>query len=279
MPETQQATVPVESKPNKNGTTAAKPEPTAPSAKTETTAPPDENATPPVKKSVLARKPWLKKLIPVAVLALAALILFGISGGWTRWVGSGSQRTDDAILRADITPLSTRVSGTVAQVAVADYQKVKAGDLLVQLKDDDFKAQVAQAKAGVSASEAALENNAKQKELQGSRIVQAQAGIQAASAEIAQAGAAIEAAKSDVANAKAAVDAAEAKIPDAQAAVAAAQADAERTSLERKRQEALVELGAATKQKLEQVVADQERFAAILDMRKAELTQTRALAR
>src|SRR5262245_38329247 len=220
----------------------------------------------------------LKKLIPVFVLALAALILFGIIGGWNRWVGSGgTQRTDDAILRADITPLSTRVSGTVAQVAVGDYQRVKAGDLLVQLKDDDFKAQVAQADAGVAAAKAALENNAKQKELQGSRILQAQAGTQAAGAEIAQAGAAIEGANADVSNAQAGVEAAQAKIPDAEAAVKAAQADAERTLLERKRQEALLELGSATKQKLEQVVADQERFAAILDSRKAEVAQTHAL--
>lgn len=219
-----------------------------------------------------------KKFIPLVVLILAAGILFGIAGGWNRFVGGGStQRTDDAFLRADITPLSTRVSGTVAQVAVTDYQRVKAGDLLVQLKDDDFKAQVAQAEAGVAAARAALENNAKQKELQTSRIMQAQAGVEAAGAEIAQSGAAIEAAQSDVANGQAGVDAAQAKIPDAQAAVEAAQADAERTLLERRRQEALLELGSATKQKVEQVVADQQRFAAIVDSRKAELAQTRAL--
>src|SRR6185436_19719838 len=183
----------------------------------------------------------LKKIVPVFVLALAALILFGIIGGWNGWVGSRSvQKTDDAILRADITPLSTRVSGTVVQVAVGDYQKVKAGDLLVQLKDDDFKAQVAQAEAGVAAAQAALENNAKQKELQTSRIMQAQAGVEAANADIAQTGAAIEAAQSDVANGQAGVDAAQAKIPDTQATVEAAQADAERTLLERRRQEALV---------------------------------------
>src|SRR6185369_8574329 len=249
MPETKPTAAAVETTSKNNGTTAAKPDDTKPSS---------ETTTPPPKEKVSLSKGWFKKLIPVVVLALAAFILFGISGGWSRWIGSGSQTTDDAILRADITPLSTRVSGTVMQVAVADYQRVKAGDLLVQLKDDDFKAQVAQAEAGVSASEAALEKNDKQKELQASRIRQAQAGSQGASAEIAQAGAAIEAAKADVANSKAAVDAAEAKIPDAQAAVKAAQADAERTSLERKRQEALLDLGAATKQKLEQVVADQE---------------------
>jgi membrane fusion protein, multidrug efflux system len=220
----------------------------------------------------------LKKIIPVFVLALAALILFGVTGGWNRWVGSSkTQKTDDAILRADITPLSTRVSGTVAQVAVADYQRVKAGDLLVQLKDDDFKAQVAQASAGVAGGQAALQNNATQKDLQSSRIIQAQAGIQAATAEIGQSEAAIQAAQADVANALAGVDSAQAKIPDAQAAIAAAQADAERTQLERKRQEALLELGSATKQKLEQVVADQERFAAILDSRRAQLAQAQAL--
>ena len=231
-----------------------------------------------IKETSAKRGLNFKKFIPVLVLLLAAGILFGITGGWNRFVGSAStQRTDDAFLRADITPLSTRVSGTVAQVAVNDYQRVKAGDLLVQLKDDDFKAQVAQAEAGVAAAQAALENNAKQKELQTSRIMQAQAGVEAAGAEIAQTGAAIEAAQSDVANGQAGVDAAQAKIPDSQAAVEAAQADAERTLLERRRQEALVELGSATKQKLEQVVADQERYAATLDSRKAEVAQTRAL--
>jgi membrane fusion protein (multidrug efflux system) len=211
------------------------------------------------------------------VLLLAAVILFVIAGGWNRWVGGGSrQKTDDAVLRSDITPLSTRLSGTVAQVAVADYQRVKAGDLLVQLKDDDFKAQVSQAEAGVEAARAALESNAKQKDLQLSRVTQAQAGLEGGNADLTQSAAAIDAALADVANAQAGVEVAQAKIPDAQAGIAAAQADADRTLLERKRQEALVEVGSATRQKLEQVVADEQRSAALLDSRKAELDQTRA---
>src|ERR1041384_1962145 len=139
MPETKPAAAAVETTSNNNGMTAAKPDETKPSPAT-TPSPPQEK--------VSLSKRWFKKLIPVVVLALAAIILFGISGGWTRWVGSGSQKTDDAILRADITPLSTRVSGTVAQVAVTDYQRVKAGDLLVQLKNDDFQAQGAQGEGG-----------------------------------------------------------------------------------------------------------------------------------
>src|SRR5213592_2803654 len=96
-----------------------------------------------------------QRIIPWLLVLMAAGILFAIIGGWNRWVGGGgTQKTDDAYLRSDITPLSTKVSGTVQFVAVADYQRVKAGDLLVQLKDDDFKAQVVQAEAGVAAAQA-----------------------------------------------------------------------------------------------------------------------------
>jgi membrane fusion protein (multidrug efflux system) len=207
----------------------------------------------------------LRRFVPVLlVLLLAAVLLVVITTKWNAWVGSkGSQKTDDAYLRADITPLSTRVSGTVKEVAVEDYQRVKAGDLLVQLKDEDYRAQVEQSEAAVQAAQAALENNSRQKALQESRIAQAQAGVEAAKADIAQAEANIEAIKAEITN--------------AQAGVEAAKADVVRTQLERKRQEALVESASATRQKLEQVTADEQRFAAQLDSRKADLSRTQAL--
>ena len=218
-----------------------------------------------------------QRILPWLVLLTAAAILFVIIVGWNSWVGGGgTQKTDDAFVRSDITPLSTKVSGTVQQVAVADYQRVKAGDLLVQLKDDDFKAQVGQAEAGVAAGLAALENNAKQKEQQAAKIMQAHAGLEGAQAGLAQAKAAVEAAKADIANAQANVDAAEAKIPDAEANIDAAAADAEQSLLERRRQEALVNEDSATRQNLEQVVANQEKLAASLKSRKAELAQAHA---
>src|SRR5262245_51677071 len=218
-----------------------------------------------------------QRIIPWLILLMAAIILFASIGGWNRWVGGGgTQKTDDAYLRSDITPLSTKVSGTVQFVAVDDYQRVKAGDLLVQLKDDDFKAQVAQAEAEVTAAIAALENNAKQKELQAAKIMQARAGLEGARADLAQAQAAVEAAKADVANAHAGVDEARAKIPDAQANIDAAAAQAEQSLLERRREEALFKDSSTTKQNLEQVVAKQESSAATLDSRKAELAQAHA---
>src|SRR5215471_20102911 len=222
------------------------------------------------------RRHPLQRFIPWLVLLVAAVILFGIIAGWNRWAGAGTVKTDDAYLRADITPLSTKVSGTVQEVEVVDYQRVKAGDLLVQLKDDDFVAQVAQAEANVAAAQAALDNNAKQKELQTAKIMAAHAALEGARAEQAQAEAAVEAAKADVTNAQAGLDEARAKITDAQANIDAAAAQAEQSLLERKRQEALVNEASATKQNLEQVVANQEKFAANLNSRKAEMAQAHA---
>jgi membrane fusion protein, multidrug efflux system len=150
------------------------------------TSTPKPDSTPPTaaKGSTVTRK--LSTLLPViVVLTLAGCLLFGISGRWNRWLASAQvQRTDDAQIRADVTPLSTKSSGIVAVVAVTDYQRVKAGDLLVQLKDDDFRAQVELAAAALAASEAALVNLKSQRALQGSKIAAARANWDAAKPDV-----------------------------------------------------------------------------------------------
>ena len=154
----------------------------------------------------ITKRPWAQHLkqwlAPAAILVMAGGIVFLIAGNWNTWASEReAQETDDAYLRADLTPLSTKVAGLVAKVAVSDYQTVKSGDLLVQLRDDDFRAQVQQAEAGVTSGEDALINNRRQKELQDARIMQADEGIRAAEADIAAGEAGIEAAKSAIANA------------------------------------------------------------------------------
>jgi len=201
-------------------------------------------------------KQWV---VPAIILLLAVGIVFLIAGNWNAWASEKAvQETDDAYLRADLTPLSTKVAGLVAKVAVSDYQTVKTGDLLVQLRDDDFRAQEWQAEAAVVSGEDALINNQRQKELQDARIVQADEGIRAAEAEIAAAEAGIEAAKSAIVNSRSGID--------------ATKADVERTLLERRRQEALIATESATRQKLEQVVADEQRFRAQLASSEAQLS-------
>ena len=193
-----------------------------------------------------SRWPWLRYVTPIAILLLAIALVVTITRNWDAWEGGKvEQITDDAYVRGDLTPLSTKVPGIVRAVKVGDYQKVQAGDLLVELEDDDYRAQVAQATAAIEAAKAAIENNRRQRDLQDTKIQKASAGIDLANAQIAA----------------------------AQAGIAASQADVTRTQAERTRQEGLLATQSTTKQKVEGAVADQERFAAQFTSRQADLEQ------
>ena len=77
-------------------------------------------------------------VIPLIILVVAALLFLVIGGKWTAWSGSrAEQETDDAYVRADMTPLSTRISGTVRKMKVEDFDSVKAGQVLIEIDDDD----------------------------------------------------------------------------------------------------------------------------------------------
>ena len=195
---------------------------------------------------------WQRYVVPAVVVLLAAAVVLTVTWNWNSWEGGRiEQVTDDAYVRGDITPLSTKIAGIVRDVRVSDFQQVHKGDVLVELEDDDYKAQAAQASAAVEAARAAIENNQRQRELQDSRIARALAGIDQANAEIAA----------------------------AQAGKEAAQADVVRTQAERTRQEALFQTHATTQQRVEQAVADQQRLAAQLASREADLEQAKTLLR
>jgi membrane fusion protein (multidrug efflux system) len=195
---------------------------------------------------------WQKYGIPLIVILLAVAIIATITRNWNAWEGGRvDQVTNDAYVRGDLTPLSTKVPGLVRDVKVNDYEQVHKGDVLVQLDDDDYKAQVAQAVAGVEAARAALENNRRQRQLQDAKIERALAGI----------------------------DQAKAEITAAQAGKEATQADVTRTRLERTRQEALLKTHSTTEQTAEKAIADQERFSAQYASRDADLAQAQTLLR
>ena len=116
-------------------------------------------------------------LVAFGFIALATL-------RWDAWTGNAViQTTNDAYIKADLTRLSTRVSGEVLTVAVDDFQRVKAGDLLVQIDPADYQAQVALAEAGVAGAQAAFDNLANQIELQYATIAQAEAQLVSAMAQ------------------------------------------------------------------------------------------------
>jgi membrane fusion protein, multidrug efflux system len=129
--------------------------------------------------------PWLGTGIRLFILLLVGGLVFLVAYEWDSWLGSAvRQSTDDANLQADLTPLAAKVSGYVRHVPVRDFQKVKAGGLLVELVDDDYRAQLEQAQANVAVAEAAIEGIEQQKLLQSALIKQAEAAILATEADL-----------------------------------------------------------------------------------------------
>jgi membrane fusion protein (multidrug efflux system) len=127
-------------------------------------SPPNGSASAPIgSRSTLARLaiPLFAVLIALAFIALATV-------RWNEWTG-------DAVI--------SRVAGEVLTVAVQDFQRVKAGDLLVQIDPADYQADVAHAEAGVAGAQAALDNLANQVELQYATIAQGEAQRTSAEAQ------------------------------------------------------------------------------------------------
>jgi membrane fusion protein (multidrug efflux system) len=79
------------------------------------------------------------------------------------------------------------VAGNVIDVAVRDYQHVRAGDLLLQIDPADYEVAVAQAEAGVAGAQAALANLDNQVALHRAVIAQAEAQLASAQAKALQA--------------------------------------------------------------------------------------------
>ncbi len=191
-------------------------------------------------------------ITPILVAILALAVLITITRNWNAWEGGKvEQVTDDAYVRGDLTPLSTKVTGIVRSVDVADYQQVHKGDLLVELQDDDYQAQVDQARAAVEAARAGIEENLRQRQLQDARIAKALAGIDQARAQIAAAEAGKEAVQAELIHARS----------------------------ERKRQEGLYQTHSTTQQSLEAAVAGEGNVSGQFASRDADLNQAQTMLR
>jgi membrane fusion protein (multidrug efflux system) len=139
-------------------------------------ASPSPSVPAPAKPFLPAYGFWGRFTIPlIAVLAALGFIVVATTY-WNEWTGDARiQVTDDAYVRADLTRLSSRVAGEVLKVTFDDFQRVKAGELLIQIDPADYQALVDQADAAVIGAQAALDNLANQIELQYATIAQAEA--------------------------------------------------------------------------------------------------------
>ena len=139
---------------------------------------PRDLAPAPVKTARLSRRKLL--------LAAAALVI-ATGGSWYGYdwwtIGRFIESTDDAYVGGDITVIAPKVAGFITKLAITDNQTVKAGQLLLQIDDRDYRAALAKADAAVAMQQASLANLAATRRLQESTIAQAQADLITTDAE------------------------------------------------------------------------------------------------
>ena len=126
---------------------------------------------------VLATKNFnLRKLLltGAALAALAAATWYG----WNYWtVGQYLVSTDDAYVKADSTTIAPKVTGYLLKVLVKDNERVTTGQVLARIDDRDFRVALDQAKADVTAAEAAVASKHAQLDVQQTVIDAAKATL------------------------------------------------------------------------------------------------------
>jgi membrane fusion protein (multidrug efflux system) len=150
-----------------------------------------------------------KRLIIAAVVGLAVL------GGGVRWYRFHSTHvvTDNASVDGDVITISSKISGRVAALLVADNTTVAAGTPLVQLEQQDLLVAQARARAAVAAAEGQLAEAKAALQLQRTQqpldLVSADAKVGDATAKVKRASDALAKARQDVASARQALQVAE----------------------------------------------------------------------
>ena len=118
----------------------------------------------------------MKRLLPYVFLFV--LLLAATSFGWYWWqTGRYVETTDNAYIRADITPISTKVAGYVESVLVADNQVVRAGEPLVRIQDMEFKVRMERGRNNLLERQAALLVVEGKRKQQSSKIALAKAQL------------------------------------------------------------------------------------------------------
>jgi membrane fusion protein (multidrug efflux system) len=196
-------------------------------------------------------------LIPLLVLVLVVLLVVLYANDWKYWDGQGgTETTNDAYVRADVTPLSTKVSGTVARVFINDFDAVKKGDMIAELRDDDFRAKANESQAMYQQALSNIAVSQQEIAVQEQRIENAKFTVSVGQQDISRTSA-------SVGSTKAALDAARERLEEAKSEKILAQAKQTadvalelRAEQERARQEQLFAEKASTTQTIERVVAD-----------------------
>lgn len=93
-----------------------------------------------------ARWPWISAAGVVVVFVCVIL--------WIIFKPAANVWTNDAYVQVHYAMISPRISGQISQITVTDNQSVKAGELLVQLDDQDERVALQQAQAQLANAQA-----------------------------------------------------------------------------------------------------------------------------
>lgn len=169
--------------------------------------------------------------------------------------------------------INSKVPGKVEKIHVEEGQQIKEGDILVQISSDELQAKKKQAEAALSQAQAALKAAQKQAEqavagvnAAKGLVNQAQAGIEASGAKLNEAEAGVKASQKQYEAACAMKDKANNGARSQQVAQAQAAYDVMQKSYDRV--VTLVEKGAVSQQKLDEIKAQMEVAKETLSMAK-----------
>ena len=83
---------------------------------------------------------------------------------------SSIETTDNAYVKGFVTMISPQVAGNISSVKIKDYERVKEGELLIEIEDRIFKQRVEQAVAVLDSKKAALASSYQQERSEERRV-------------------------------------------------------------------------------------------------------------
>ena len=161
---------------------------------TEEVTSPDNNGLDD-KDVVTPNQGWSPNRSRRKILLGILLVMVGVATALFAWelppFNSGDVTTNNAYVRGRTIVVSPQVGGYLVDVPVADFQRVRKGDLLARIDDRPFQEKLLQGEATAAAQQANLANSQQsfrsakaQLDLQDAGVASAQAALQKAQADM-----------------------------------------------------------------------------------------------
>jgi membrane fusion protein (multidrug efflux system) len=201
------------------------------------------------------KKSWGRRIRehPIGfLLFLVVLVGLGIGIYFLMQYFSSYEDTDDAQIDGNIYAITSRIAGTITAVHVEDNDRVKKGEVLVELDPSDYHVAVDQAKASLQESQTLVQ------------AAQPNVPITSVTTETT-----IATAQADLASARASLAGAERDYESVIAQVRQAEADSVKAQSDLARYRQLVAKDEISKQQFDQADATAKASAAVVDARKA----------